>query len=329
MELTGSAARLPGSPSARWELYRVLGEPARLRLLALAAEEQLTIGELAELTGDAQPNVSRHVGLLKGAGLVTVRKHGTRALVRVVDDVAKDAVVTDALESGHTLLATEGVLARVADVVLAREAAGREYFARPSKVDGAEPATPELGPYVAALASLLPRRALAIDVGTGEGRLLDVLAPAFDKVIALDRSEAQLARAEARASARGHSNVAFVHGEVDDALKVLRQRSEAGADVVFAVRMLHHAPKPALLMKKLEKLVRPGGALVVLDYAPHEDEKMRDQADVWLGFEAEELKKFARSAGFDRGEVFRVPSPDGGPDAHLPWHVMVAHKLVG
>src|SRR3954451_23769329 len=91
------------TPPARWELYRLLAEPVRLRLLALAAEEELTIGELAELLREGQPNVSRHVAPLRKAGLVSVRKHGTRVLVQLADHAHRDAVVADGLAAGREL----------------------------------------------------------------------------------------------------------------------------------------------------------------------------------------------------------------------------------
>src|SRR5882757_11115388 len=94
--------------TTRWELYRVLAEPVRLKLLALAAEEELAIGELAELLGESQPNVSRHVAPLKQAGLVVVRKQGTRALVGLRDGVADDPVIADALASGRALSEADG-----------------------------------------------------------------------------------------------------------------------------------------------------------------------------------------------------------------------------
>src|SRR5215472_8439112 len=91
------------TPSHRWELYRLLSEPVRLRLLALAAEEELAIGELAELLGESQPNVSRHAAPLKQAGLIVVRKQGQRALVKLAAEAARDPVVADALASGRAL----------------------------------------------------------------------------------------------------------------------------------------------------------------------------------------------------------------------------------
>jgi ArsR family transcriptional regulator len=314
--------------SSRWELYRVLSEPARLRLLALAADEELSIGELADLLDEGQPNVSRHAAALRQAGLLRDRREGTRTLVRVTPEVARDPVVADALASGRALCLRDGSLARVAEVLRSREAAAHEFFARPGrgKVDTAPP---EMGAYLAALAPLLPRRALAVDAGTGDGRLLDVLAPIYERVVAIDRSEAQLARARERVAARGYANVTLVQAELDD--KGLRKAVGPGADAVFAVRLLHHAPQPSAFVAQLASLCAPGGALVVVDYARHDDESMREQADAWLGFEPAALRRFARAAGMDEARVSKIPSPfcGDGPDKHLPWQVLVATRNQG
>lgn len=327
IELTPAA--LGGSQ--RWELYRVLSEPARLRLLALAAEEELGIGELAELLGESQPNVSRHAATLKGLGLLTVRREGTRAFVRVPGAALADAVVGDALESGRALVRADGSLARVAGVVREREASAREFFSRPrerERVDGVDETALA---YVATLSTLLPARGLAVDAGTGDGGLLDVLAPSFDRVVAIDRSPAQLEAARARVAQRGFRNVELLAGELGD--PAVSERLAGKADVVFAARILHHAPRPGELVRRLAELCRPagdapGGALLVLDYAAHDDEAMRDEADVWLGFEAHELVSFARAAGLEGARVSPVPAAlrGHGRDAHLAWQVLVARR---
>ncbi len=313
----------------RWELYRVLSEPVRLRLLALAQEEELTIGELAELLAESQPNVSRHVAPLKQAGLVVVRRQGTRALVRLAEGAAADPVVQDALRSGRTLCEDDGSLGKVALVLAARDAVGREYFAqpRPDERDGEIGPPEELASYLSAFAPLLPHRALAVDAGTGDGGMLDVLAPVFERVVAIDRAEPQLRRARARVEARGYKNVELVHGDLDS--DDVGDAVGGKADAVFAVRMLHHAPQPASLVKMLAHLARPGGAVVLLDYARHDDESMRAQADLWLGFEARELSRFAEDAGLEAPHVARIPAPHAGPDAHLPWQALVATRTGG
>src|ERR1700712_2891435 len=121
IEVVVATATSSSGATTRWELYRVLAEPVRLKLLALAAEEELAIGELAELLGESQPNVSRHVAPLKTAGLLLSRKQGTRALVRMAEAAAADAVVADALASGRALCEADGSLAKVADVIRERD----------------------------------------------------------------------------------------------------------------------------------------------------------------------------------------------------------------
>lgn len=312
--------------TTRWELYRVLAEPVRLRLLALAAEEELAVGELAVLLAESQPNVSRHIAPLKAAGLLLARKQGTRALVRIAEAASADPVVADALASGRALCEGDGSFSRIADVLRERDRVAREFFAQaPAKDALVEPADATAA-YVAALARLLPRRELAVDAGTGDGALLDVLAPAFERVIAVDRSEAQLDRARSRVAARGYPNVTLLKSELGAA--ELRGHLGEGADVVFASRLLHHAPRPIDLVRQLARLTRPGAAIVVIDYERHDDESMRDEADLWLGFEPTELRRLAVEAGLEDIDVVRLPSAwcGRGKDAHLPWQVLVARS---
>ena len=315
----------------RWELYRVLSEPMRLRLLALAAEEELSIGELAELLDESQPNVSRHLAPVRRLGLLSERRQGTRVLVRLSDEARADAVVADALQAGRALCEPDGAFERIAQLVKRRDAAAREFFARTSERDGEQLASrpDELGAYLKVVAPLLPRRHLAVDVGTGEGRLLEVLAPLYNKVIAVDREPAQLARARRRAELRGFANVELMTGELHSPELRARVAATGFADAVFASRVLHHAPRPAETVAQLAALVCPGGAVVVLDYAAHDDESMREeQADLWLGFAPDELARFARDAGLTDVQVTPVPAAlcGTGPDRHLTWQVFAARR---
>lgn len=312
---------------SRWQLYRLLADPFRLRLLALAEVEELALGELAELLDESQPNVSRHAAPLRQAGLLAERRQGTRTLVRLDPRAAEDPVVRDALDAGRKLCVEDGSLDRVAQVVLARDAKTREFFARPPS--SAEPygLAGELPGYLRALAPLIERRHLAVDAGTGNGALLDVLAPVFQRVIAVDRSEAQLARAGQRVRSRGYDNVEFHRGELDD--PALCAAVGEGADVVVAARVLHHAPRPKQMVGALAALVRPSGRLLIIDYCRHSDEALREeQADVWMGFEPSELEGYACAAGLVDVRVTRVPAGfvQNGMDGHIAWQALVATR---
>lgn len=147
---------------SRWQLYRLLGEPFRLRLLALAAEEELALGELAELLEESQSNVSRHAAPLRQAGLLAERRHGTRTFVRISEGLERDPVVSDALAIGRRLCEDEGTLARIPDVVRQRDAKTREFFEQPSSASEPTALANELPAYLFALRELLPERELAV-----------------------------------------------------------------------------------------------------------------------------------------------------------------------
>src|SRR4249920_2278512 len=120
---------MAAAQDARWQLYRLLSEPARLRLLALAAEEELALGEIAELLGEPLPNVSRHAAPLRQAGLLSERRQGTRTLVRLPPEALADAVVRDAVAAGRALCEDDGSLERIGAIVRGRDEKTREFFA--------------------------------------------------------------------------------------------------------------------------------------------------------------------------------------------------------
>jgi len=331
---SGVPRAAPLDPASRWELYRLLADPVRPRLLALTSIEELGVGELADLLREGQPKISRHAAALRDAGLLVARRQGTWTLLRLAAGAADDAVVADAVAAGTASCRADGTLARIDEVIRSRDEATREFFAR-----GGRPAQigppPELAAYLAAFAPLIAHRRLAIDVGTGDGALLEVLAPVFERVIALDRAGAQLALAAERVRKRELGNVTLVQGEVDGPEVRAAVRKGQGADVVFASRVLHHAPVPARAMAALVDLARParngerGGAVVVLDYEAHEDQALREQqADLWLGFEPRELKRLGKAAGLVDTHWQRLPAAwqGEGPDRHLGWQLYVGFR---
>jgi ArsR family transcriptional regulator len=324
-------------PGSRWELYRLLADPLRPRLLALASMEELGVGELAELLREGQPKISRHAAALRDAGILGARKQGTWTLLRLAPGATDDPVVADAVAAGVASCRADGTLDRIDEVVRARDEATREFFARAGmrQLQVGPPA--EIGAYLAAFAPLLPHRRLAVDAGTGDGALLEVLSPVFERVIALDRSEAQLALAAERVRRREMGNVTLVRGEVDGPeVRAAARKGPGGADVVFASRVLHHAPVPGRALQALADLARPGrrggdrgGAVVVLDYEAHDDQALREQqADLWLGFEPKELKRLGKAAGLVDPYWQRLPpaAQGDGPDRHLGWQLYVGFR---
>lgn len=289
------------APSNRADLFRLLGDEDRLRLLALCDAEELTVGELALLLRQSQPQVTRKTQPLRDAGLLHERRDGTRILLRMEGTL--EPVLAAALETGRALCLAEGQLARVPAIVAQREEASRRFFAEAQ----ARPKTsPELGsdgslrallPFATLLAPMLPGHALAVDLGTGEGDLLPLLSPIYDRVIAVDRSPARLARAAERVGTLGLPNVRLREATVDDTNLAQEVAHAGGADLVTLVRVLHHAARPQDVVASAKTLLRPGGHLVIADYLPHHNEELREQGHVWLGFEPAKLRQLLVDAG--------------------------------
>lgn len=320
---TERPSRLP----ARVELFSLFAEAGRLQVLALCAEEELSVGELSTLLKESQPQVSRKVAPLRQAGLLAARKEGTRTWLKLVSETLADPVVAGAVAEGKRLCLKDGSLARLPGLVARREEQGKELF----EVAGSEekqsvPASPEHLAHLAALAPLLPARQLAVDLGTGDGLLLDVLAPLYQRVIAVDRSRARLAQVAERVASRGFHHVSLYPGSYDDADLVQRVTQSGGADLVFAGRTLHHASRPRQALEAFTRLLKRNGHLIVLDYLEHQDEQLREQGDVWLGFKPQELRDELTAVGLDVVADFPILAAyhPAGPDAALDWHAWVA-----
>ncbi len=294
--------------SARADLFRLLGDEDRLRLLALCAEEELTVGELASLLGESQPQVTKKSQPLREVGLLAARRDGTRTLLRAHMD--HDAVLDAALAEGRVLCSKDGSLAKISAIVAAREDLSRKYFDESAPVEAAAPlADGGLIAWLPLLAPLLPGRALAVDVGTGEGTLLPMLSPIYDRVVAVDRSPARLARCGARIATWGLPNVRLREGDVEDAGLAEDIGARGGADLVVMARVLHHSARPQDWIAAAARLLRAGGHLLIVDYLPHDDEAMREQGDVWLGFEPQKLRGWLEAAALDAIAINPLSSP--------------------
>lgn len=281
--------------SDRAELFRLLGDEDRLRLLALCAADELTVGELSSLLTESQPQVTKKSQPLRDAGLLLARRDGGRTLLSM--PATDDVVVRTALDEGRSLCMKDGSLARVPKVVAQREEGSRRYFAEPKEsapvvVEGAQ-----LLPYLPLLSALLPARALAVDLGTGEGALLPMLAPLYERVIAVDASAARLARCAARLEALGLTNVRLLEADAQGPLVTEEVARKGGADLVTLARVLQHTARPQDVLASAARLLKRGGHLAVLDKTPHDDESARERGAVWLGFEPARLTAWIEEAG--------------------------------
>jgi len=281
-------------------LYRLLGDEARLRLLRLLARERLNVTELTGILGLAQSGVSRHLGLLKEAGLVVEDKDAGFSYYRIAPDIREGrdgaAPLWPVLQAQFEDESSDGVVradqARLQEVLRLR----KENFETHGSPDSRD--ARQLVPgrswaaWSRALGLLLPAIQVA-DLGCGEGYLTVEAARWASRVIAVDRSEVVLRRARGLARRRRMTNVIWKRGELDK-LPI----RDASVDVALLSQALHHARHPAKAVDEAARITVPGGRVLVLDLRAHQEEWVRDKlGDRALGFADDDLKKMLLGAG--------------------------------
>jgi SAM-dependent methyltransferase len=280
-------------------LYRLLGDDARLRLLRVLATERLNVSELTGVLGLAQSGVSRHLGLLKDAGLVAEEKDGGFTYYRIAPSVQTG----DSSGSLWTLLGTQFAEAQADPSVRADDARLQEVLrlrkenfdahAGPDSRD-ARQLVPgrSWAAWSRALGLLMPRVAVA-DLGCGEGYLTVEAARWASKVVAVDRSEAVLKRAKALARRRRITNVTWKRGELEK-LPI----KDGSIGVALLSQALHHAQQPERAVAEAARVTAPGGRVLVLDLRSHQEAWVRAKlGDRRLGFDDDELKTMLADAG--------------------------------
>ena len=279
-------------------LYRLLGDEARLRLLRVLDQDRFNVKELTGILGLAQSGVSRHLGLLKDAGLVVEERDGAYSFYRLAPALRDDGQgpLWPLLHTQFQEAASSTVLkaddARMQEVLRLR----RENFEHlgPDTRDGRQLVPGRSwAAWSRALALLLPPLEVA-DLGCGEGYLTIETARWARHVIAIDRSPGVLARARALAARRKCDNITWKKGELEK-LPIDSQ----SVDVAMLSQALHHASEPSRALEEAARILRPGGRLVILDLRPHDETWVRDKlGDRWFGFSDDQLAAMLTQAGF-------------------------------
>lgn len=295
---------------------RAAGEDTRLRILALLAEGELNVSDLTDILGQSQPRISRHLKLLVEADLVDRHREGAWAFFRLNERGPSGAL---ARHLASSLAPSDPVLladrARLAAVRASRAEVAQSYFNRHAadwdRIRSLHAPDTVVEAAIREAVGSGRIRAL-LDLGTGTGRILSLLAPLAQRVVGVDANHAMLAVARANLEAAGMRRAELRQGDIY-ALPV-----ERGAfDVVIVHQVLHYLDDPARALREAAAALAPGGRIVVVDFAPHDLEFLREQhAHRRLGFTKDQVAGWLGDAGL-AAETHTLVSPPGEAKGQL------------
>lgn len=289
------------------DVLRAAGEPTRLRILALLEREELAVLEICRVLDQSQPRVSRHLKLLAEAGLVERFPDGAWVFYRLAEAGRQREVAGQVLSH---LDPDDSVLTRdrrkLDDVQAERATAAQAYFAENAtqwdQIRSLYVSDADVEKKILRASGAGHIRRL-VDLGAGTGRMLTLLGPRADQAVGLDLSQQMLNIARRNANAAGLTNVELRHGDIFDT-----RLPDASADLVVVHQVLHYLGDPATAVREAARLVADDGRLIIVDFAPHKHEFLREaHQHRRLGFSDEEMARWLDEAGLPWVEITSLP----------------------
>lgn len=295
-------------------LCKAGGDPLRLNVLRALANDSFGVLELAQIFGIGQSGMSHHLKVLAQADLVATRREGNAIFYRRAlphTELLGGKLHAALLEEVDNLTLPADVQSRIAQVHGQRAAASQDFFSRVAEKFRAQQdliaGLPQYRESVVALLDKLgfDKDATAIEVGPGDGAFLPELARRFAQVTALDNSSAMLELARQVCDRDKLTNVSL---QLADALNGVSLK----ADCVVLNMVLHHFAAPADALKHMANLLQSGGSLLVTELCSHNQSWAKEACgDLWLGFEQDDLARWATAAGLVPGESLYVGLRNG------------------
>jgi len=282
---------------------RAAGETTRLRILALLRDTELTVKDLTTILGQSQPRISRHLKLLADAGLVTRSTEGAWAFYRLAEDEGgvRPAESILALLDPQDAVPARDMERRTATRRANAEAAANFFAANAVVWDRIRSMHAPEAEVEEAMLRLVGEGKVGVllDVGTGTGRILELLSDRAERAIGIDASAAMLSVARANLDAAGITNARLAQ---DDIYALSQPRN--AFDLVVIHQVLHYLDDPGRAIAEAARTLSPGGRLLIVDFAPHALESLRTEAQHRrLGIGRVEMAEWLRAAGLQAREV--------------------------
>lgn len=304
---------------------RAAGERTRLRLLFLLSHGELNVKELTQILGQSQPRISRHLKLLCEAGLLERHREGSWVLFRLSDAGVPGALsrlVVDMTPSNSAEIQRD--LRRLDDVRKSREASASEYFRQNAgswdTIRSLHVAEEEVECAILAACgdSHVPS---LLDLGTGTGRLLELLEDRIDQGIGIDTSHAMLAIARTNLQRRQLAHCQVRHGDLFNL-----PYDNSSFDLITVHQVLHYLNDPERALQEAARVLKADGRMLIVDFAPHEVEFLRDKhAHRRLGIGDVQMQIWLTKAGLTSSQHQMLPPPDGEGKDGLTVSVWMAH----
>jgi ubiquinone/menaquinone biosynthesis C-methylase UbiE len=277
--------------------FQALADPTRLRILALLRLMELSVGELAQVLGQSQPRVSRHLKILADAGVLERRKEGSWVFLVLADEERIQPMF--ALIDGWADSATQAMFAtdaaRTETIRAERAEAANRYFAGHAEVwDQIRSLHVAESEVERAIDRALPKAPLGrlVDIGTGTGRMIELFGPRAAHAIGIDRSSEMLRLARVKLEAAG------IPSSLRQGDMYALPLPDGSADSIIIHQVLHYAHSPAAAIAEAARVLAPGGTLLVVDFAAHGRDELRfTDAHIRLGFDDEVMAGWFASAG--------------------------------
>lgn len=279
-------------------LLKASGEPTRLRLLSLLSEGDLSVKDLTAILHQSQPRISRHLKLLYEAGLVDRLPEGAWVYYCLTRDAAKGGLISAALAQ----LDEQDVLIRrdrerLDQIKMVNAQAATDYFQQNAeRWDELRALHVPESAVEAAIIDILGDRQVdqLLDLGTGTGSILSLLADRCRYGLGLDANRSMLAIARSRLDGPMHGHLHVQQGDILDLASLDRQ-----FDLVTLHQVLHYLDDPSTALQEACSVLVPKGRIVVVDFAPHDHEFLRkDHAHRRLGFSHEAMERWMEQSGF-------------------------------
>jgi ArsR family transcriptional regulator len=286
---------------------KAAAEPTRLRLLALCAHSDLTVSELTQILGQSQPRVSRHLKLLCEAGLLDRLREGSWAYFRLASEgpgAELARTLVDSLQVDDPVVSLD--LERLETVMRARARRAADYFRRnAAKWDQIRSLYVDDAEVEHRLLELVPEDGVhdLLDIGTGTGRMLQLLAPRTGRALGIDLSREMLLVARSNLERARLRHCVVRHGDMYQL-----PASRRSFDLVTVHQVLHFAEQPAEVIAEAARVLRPGGRIIVVDFEAHDHDALRrEHAHLWLGFRDRDVTDWFAAAGLQPQDPIRLP----------------------